>query len=225
MSPSHQIQNQKLQPQRNKVHIGNLAQNVTSEELREFFKECGKMDDVFVIQKENFAFAFIQFEKQEGLHKAVEMSGTEFKGKSIKCSEAYPPEKKELKCYNCGRKGHMVRDCRKPFVDKNGQKRDKSSDARPEDKNKKDKLKKRQASPSNEKKHRRRRHRRSPSSSSSDESSSSSSSEEYPRKMHNRKKHRRRSYSRSSSSSSKNVKKVKGKTEKKEKYRRDRKER
>lgn len=47
-----------------KIHVGNLAEDITSEELKENFKPFGTIEDAFVIRKIGFAFGFVTYERR-----------------------------------------------------------------------------------------------------------------------------------------------------------------
>merc|ERR1712045_789203 len=68
--------------------VGNLNYDVTDEQVKEFFKECGDLDDIFwLTNRETGDFkgaGFLTFESCDAADKAVEMGGTELLGRPMK---------------------------------------------------------------------------------------------------------------------------------------------
>ena len=48
-----------------KIHIGNLADDITNEELREKFAPFGTVKDVFIVKKMGFSFGFVTYERRD----------------------------------------------------------------------------------------------------------------------------------------------------------------
>jgi nucleolin len=65
-----------------KVWVGNLSDSTTSESLKSGFEECGEI--LSAERVEGRRFGFITFAEESGAQKAVEYSGTDFEGTTIK---------------------------------------------------------------------------------------------------------------------------------------------
>jgi len=79
----------------NKLYVGNLSYDVTSEQLTELFSKAGKAVDVIVITDRNTGrskgFGFIEFASEKEAQKAIEMfNEQEFEGRKLIVSEARP---------------------------------------------------------------------------------------------------------------------------------------
>jgi len=80
---------------KNKLYIGNLSYEVTSEQLTELFSKAGKITDTMVITDKNTGrskgFGFIEFASEEEAQGAIEMfHEQEFEGRKLIVSEARP---------------------------------------------------------------------------------------------------------------------------------------
>lgn len=83
-----------------KLFVGNIAWEVTDEELNRLFAEYGEIEEA-VIVKDKFSgrskgFGFITFVKDEDADKAIkELEGHELKERPLSVSEARPPKPRE----------------------------------------------------------------------------------------------------------------------------------
>ena len=71
----------------NTVFVGSLSYKSTKDSLEEFFEDCGKIKEVRIgkdFDGKPKGFAHIEFEDEEGVKKAIELSGKELDGRSIK---------------------------------------------------------------------------------------------------------------------------------------------
>jgi len=77
----------------NKIYVGNLSYETTDEDLRELFKECGKIVSIKIITDaytgNSRGFAFVEMETSEEAQKAISTcNGKELKGKVLKVDKA-----------------------------------------------------------------------------------------------------------------------------------------
>ncbi len=84
------------------IYVGNLAEDVTEEELRSAFEAYGAVTSVAIIKDRNTGqsrgFAFVEMPSQdEGKNAISDLNGKELNGRTLKVSEAYPkPQKKQF---------------------------------------------------------------------------------------------------------------------------------
>jgi RNA recognition motif-containing protein len=107
------------------LFIGNISKSVSSSELEKAFSEYGS---VRINYKGSYAFAEFDHEKdaEEALDnlQSKDMGGRkiniEWSKKSRRFDESKSRRKRSVssrgrndgRCYNCGRKGHYLRDCK-----------------------------------------------------------------------------------------------------------------
>jgi len=66
------------------VYVGNISYKATEDDLRKFFKDCGKIKDVkYPIHKTKKGSAFITFETSGGANEAHELRGSEMLGRTL----------------------------------------------------------------------------------------------------------------------------------------------
>ncbi|MHC1742963.1 MAG: RNA recognition motif domain-containing protein [Syntrophobacteraceae bacterium] len=81
------------------LYVGNLAYNVTEEDLKSIFSEYGEVASVNIV-KERFSgqskgFGFVEMPNNSEADKAIKaLNGSKVKEQSIKISQAKPPSKK-----------------------------------------------------------------------------------------------------------------------------------
>ena len=51
-----------MSDQEPKVYVNGLGPDVTSNDLRRYFKHYGSITDIFVRNRDNFSFAFVTYE-------------------------------------------------------------------------------------------------------------------------------------------------------------------
>ncbi|KAJ5488704.1 hypothetical protein N7539_003594 [Penicillium diatomitis] len=77
------------------AHIGNLSFEATAADVTELFAECG-VTNVRIVEDRNLnqpkGFGYIEFETVAGLQKALDLSGTNLMGRTIRTSVAEPPK-------------------------------------------------------------------------------------------------------------------------------------
>src|SRR5574340_885945 len=77
------------------IYVGNLARNVTEDELRSAFEALGKVDSVNII-KDKYSgqpkgFGFVEMPSAEEAKSAIsQLNGKELKGQTINVNEARP---------------------------------------------------------------------------------------------------------------------------------------
>ncbi len=81
-----------------KLYVGNFSYSITRDDLEELFSEYGEVVDVKVM--EGKGFGFVEMSSPSEAEEAKEaLSGTDFKGRSLKVGEARPPKKRESRDY------------------------------------------------------------------------------------------------------------------------------
>merc|ERR1712216_610556 len=72
-----------------KVFIGNVPWSIDDDSTKDFFKDCGSIEEIFWIEdKESGKFkgcGFVTFSTAEAATKALELNGQDFGGRPIKC--------------------------------------------------------------------------------------------------------------------------------------------
>jgi len=78
------------------AHLGNLSFEATSGDIEEFFSACEVSNVRIVEDKSMFeerrskGFGYVEFHTLDGLKKALDLNGTQLKGRNIKISVADP---------------------------------------------------------------------------------------------------------------------------------------
>ena len=77
------------------IYVGNLARQVTDEELRQAFEEFGQVAEARIIMDkfsgESKGFGFVEMPSKEEAEKAIEeMNGKDLKGRELNVNEARP---------------------------------------------------------------------------------------------------------------------------------------
>ncbi len=85
-----------------KMHVGNLAYNVTDEELRNLFASYGEVVSATIIKDrssgQSKGFGFVEMPNNSEADKAMKgLNGTRLKEQSIKLSQAKPPSKRPMR--------------------------------------------------------------------------------------------------------------------------------
>jgi cold-inducible RNA-binding protein len=77
-----------------KLYVGNLAYNISDDQLRDLFARFGVPDSAQVIMDRESGrskgFGFVEFSDPEMAKQALTLDGTEFGGRSLKVNEARP---------------------------------------------------------------------------------------------------------------------------------------
>lgn len=90
-NPSHELDwNQSMG---NRLYVGNLSFQATSETLREAFAACGEVTDVHIVQDrdsgQSRGFAFVTMGSASEAAKAISsLDGTDLGGRSLRVNEA-----------------------------------------------------------------------------------------------------------------------------------------
>lgn len=83
------------------IHVGNLAYNVTEDDLRSIFSTFGEIAEVKVIKErsgESKGFGFVEMPNNSEADKAIKgLNGTRLKDQAIKLGQAKPPSKKPMR--------------------------------------------------------------------------------------------------------------------------------
>ena len=76
----------------NKVYVGNLNYKLTEDDLKDYFSQCGTVEDVKIITDFNTGqskgFAFITFSSEEEMESAIEKNGEELEGRKLFVNKA-----------------------------------------------------------------------------------------------------------------------------------------
>jgi RNA recognition motif-containing protein len=77
----------------NRLYIGNLSYNATTDSLREAFSACGEVTDVHIVQDrdsgQSRGFGFVTMGSSEEAAKAISMlDGSSLDGRSLRVNEA-----------------------------------------------------------------------------------------------------------------------------------------
>ena len=77
------------------IYVGNLAHQMTDEELRQAFEEFGQVTEARIIMDkfsgESKGFGFVEMPSKEEAEKAIEeMNGKDLKGRELNVNEARP---------------------------------------------------------------------------------------------------------------------------------------
>ena len=73
------------------IFVGNISYKCTENDLKKFFKDCGKVVDVRLAKKPDGklkGFAHVDFETKEAVDKAVEKNGQELQGRALKVDKS-----------------------------------------------------------------------------------------------------------------------------------------
>lgn len=77
-----------------KLYVGNLAYNVSDDQLRDLFAKYGVPDTATVIMDrdsgQSKGFGFVEFSDDTVAKNALALNGTDFGGRSLKVNEARP---------------------------------------------------------------------------------------------------------------------------------------
>jgi cold-inducible RNA-binding protein len=77
-----------------KLYVGNLAYNISDDQLRDLFSRFGAPDSATVIMDRDSGrskgFGFVEFSDPEAGKQALSLDGTDFGGRALKVNEARP---------------------------------------------------------------------------------------------------------------------------------------
>merc|ERR1711962_657641 len=109
----------KIKHEMSRLFIGGLGDNVDRRDLEREFGTWGHVEDCFVARNPP-GFAFVVYEKSRDAEKAIkEMDGAMVCGSKVRVEHARPRgaggrggrNMSDIKCYNCGKMGHMSKVC------------------------------------------------------------------------------------------------------------------
>lgn len=82
-----------------KAYVGNLSYSTTEEGLKDFFSECGDVEEVKLITDRETGrskgFAFVTFGSAEALQQAIEKHNQDLDGRSIRVNQAQDKPKRD----------------------------------------------------------------------------------------------------------------------------------
>jgi len=77
-----------------KCFIGNLSFNIDDDQAKDFFKDCGEIEELFWCQDKDtgkfYGTGFVTFTTTDGARKAVAKNGEDLLGRPIKCEYSKP---------------------------------------------------------------------------------------------------------------------------------------
>jgi heterogeneous nuclear ribonucleoprotein A1/A3 len=75
-----------------KVYVGNLSYDTDENSLEDFFSSCGEITDLKLIKDRDTGrskgFAFITFDSQEAMDKALQLNDQDLDGRKVRVNEA-----------------------------------------------------------------------------------------------------------------------------------------
>jgi RNA recognition motif-containing protein len=85
-----------------KIHVGNLAYNVTEDDLRSLFSSFGEVSSVNIVKErssgQSKGFGFVEMMNNSEADKAMKgLNGSRVKEQAIKLSQAKPPSKRPMR--------------------------------------------------------------------------------------------------------------------------------
>ena len=87
----------------NKIYVGNIAFNVTEDEIRTTFSEYGPISDIKMVADRETGvsrgFGFITFENQFDAESSLKLDNTDLSGRKIRVSMAKEREKRPTRRY------------------------------------------------------------------------------------------------------------------------------
>jgi len=99
------------------IYVGDIGNELTEEDLSEFFGKKGKLSRCEVKEKgkRSSRYCFVEYEDEaitEDVLKECMENPPSIKGYKLKVERANGP--REMRCFNCGQTGHKAVDCKEP---------------------------------------------------------------------------------------------------------------
>lgn len=121
------------------LFVGRLNDKIRQRDLEDVFKKYGSLNRCEVKNGPNNSFAFVTFSDERDAEDAKkDLQGTELLGCKLNIEWAKESGRfsggrgggrsKDFNCYECGRPGHLARDCRERKTSKHSRSRSRSRD-------------------------------------------------------------------------------------------------
>ena len=82
-----------------KIYVGNLPYSTSEDDLKEFFGECGEVEDVKIIMDRETGrskgFGFVTFDSNDAVTASLEKNNTELDGRSLRINIAKEKEPRQ----------------------------------------------------------------------------------------------------------------------------------
>jgi len=112
-----------------RVHIAQLTPGVKDSDVRKVFQQFGTIMDLWLAQAS--CFAFVVYKRKEEAQAAIDqMDGRSFGNNRLKVTWARPRARNQshrydpnMRCYQCGQRGHFSRDCGRMTMDNRSSRR------------------------------------------------------------------------------------------------------
>ena len=79
------------------IYVGNLSYKSTEDSIREFFGDCGEIDNVRIATNQDGkmkGFCHVTFEDESSVDKALGKNGEDLDGRNVKVDKAFPRQER-----------------------------------------------------------------------------------------------------------------------------------